>query len=93
MTRESGRSPEQLHIVLVDDETMHKAERLIEGCEACSDIAQVPFDAVLDFAKGSDSMVTDYLMERPARCPKCFRQIREKTLVVARAIPPETPLT
>jgi hypothetical protein len=79
-------TPEQQNIVLVDTATIQKAEQLLEGCEACTEEAEVPFDIILDGVKGSDTSTTDYLLERPAKCPKCFREVREKTLVVAATI-------
>jgi hypothetical protein len=30
---------------------------------------------------GSDSSVTDYLLEVPAKCPYCRQDIKEKTLI------------
>jgi hypothetical protein len=30
---------------------------------------------------GSDPSVTDYILEQPAKCPKCRRDVLEKTLV------------
>jgi hypothetical protein len=76
-------TPEQQNIVLVDTATIQIAEQLLEGCEACTEEAEVPFDIILDGVKGSDTSTSDYLLERPAKCPKCFREVREKTLVVA----------
>jgi hypothetical protein len=61
---------------------LRKAERLIESCEACNeDDAQIPFDNILDRVTGSDPSVTDYILEEPAKCPNCRREIREKTLI------------
>lgn len=83
MTRDSFHpAPEKQNIVLIDIATMHQAERLIEGCEGCSPLAELPFDSILDCVNASDSVVTDYLLERPARCPNCVGEIREKTLVL-----------
>ena len=87
MTRDSfHHAPEKQNIVLIDVATMHKAEQLIAGCEECSDLAEVPFDSILDCVNDSDTVVTDYLLERPAKCPKCFRDIREKTLVATNSL-------
>ena len=59
-----------------------EAERLIESCEHCHpDDADIPFDWILDRVTGSDSSVTDYILEEPAKCPNCRREILEKTLV------------
>jgi hypothetical protein len=75
-------SPEEQVVVFVGRSTIHKAERLIEGCEYCSpERAEIPFDHILDRITGSDSSVADYLLEEAARCPFCQEQITEKTLV------------
>jgi len=54
---------------------------MIDGCEACSEAAQMPFDYVLDDLTGSDPSVTDYMLEAPAKCLQCGCSITEKTLV------------
>jgi hypothetical protein len=68
--------------VLIDQAILRKAERLIESCERCNaNDAEIPFHHVLDRVTGSDPRMTDYVLERSAKCPKCFGQITEKTLV------------
>ena len=75
-------TPEQQIVVLVDAAPLRKAERLIESCEACStEGAEIPFDNILDRVTGSDPSVTDYILESPAKCPNCRREICEKTLI------------
>ena len=75
-------SPEEQIVVLVERSTIHKAEQMIESCEACNpDGAEIPFDWILDRVTGADPSVTDYLLESPAGCPSCHRDIMEKTLV------------
>ena len=66
----------------MDPGTLRKAERLIESCERCNqDGADIQFDNVLDRITGSDPSVTDYILEVPAKCPNCRREILEKSLV------------
>jgi len=75
-------APEEQQVILVDAETLHEAEKLIESCEFCNkEVAEVPFDAVLDYITGSDPTVTDYILEQPAKCPQCLGNILEKTLI------------
>ena len=75
-------TPEQQIVVLVDAATLRDAERLIESCEACNEEgAEIPFDWILDRVTGSRPSVTDYILEAPAKCPNCRREILEKTLV------------
>ena len=75
-------TPEQQNVILIDAATLRKAERMIESCEYCNpDGAEIPFDWVLDRVTSSDSSVTDYILEEPAKCPNCRRDILEKTLI------------
>jgi hypothetical protein len=68
--------------------TRRKAEKLIIGCEGCSpEEADLPFDNVLDQVTGNDPAVTDYLLGEPAKCPRCRREIAEKTLVEVESTP------
>jgi len=43
--------------------------------------AEIPFDWILDRVTGSHPKVTDYIVEEPAKCPNCGREVLEKTLV------------
>ena len=70
-------SPEEQIVVLVERSMIRKAERLIESCERCNPEAEIPFDWILDRITGSDPSVTDYLLEAPAGCPTCHRDILE----------------
>ena len=75
-------TPEEQNVVLISTATLHQAVRLIESCEHCNlDGAEIPFDNILDRVTGSDPSVTDYILESPAKCPNCRREILEKTLV------------
>jgi hypothetical protein len=49
--------------------------------QVLSEVAEIPFDNILDRVTGSDPSVTDYVLESPAKCPNCRREILEKTLV------------
>jgi hypothetical protein len=75
--------PEDSVIVFVEEATIRRVERLIEGCERCTPAADVPFDWVCDKITGHDPSVTDYILERPATCPRCQGSVTEKTLVQA----------
>jgi hypothetical protein len=73
---------ETQNIVLVDGSRLKLAESLIIACEECSPVdAELPFAAVLDRVTGYDPTVTDYILEVPAKCPHCRRQVNERTLV------------
>ena len=75
-------TPEDQNVVLINASTLHEAERLLEPCEHCNpEGAEIPFDNILDRVTGSDPSVTDYVLEQPAKCPSCRREILEKTLI------------
>jgi hypothetical protein len=75
-------TPEDQQVVLIEADTLRKAEKLIESCEHCNpEGAEIPFDHILDRVTGFDPAVTDYILEAPARCPNCRREILEKTLI------------
>ena len=68
--------------MFIETATLRQAERLIESCEHRNEEgAEIPFDNILDRITGSDPSVTDYILEEPAKCPNCQREILEKTLV------------
>jgi hypothetical protein len=72
-------------VVLVNIATLRKAEALIESCEHCNpEGAEIPFDNILDRITSSDPSVTDYVLEAPAKCQVCRRDILEKTLIEPR---------
>jgi hypothetical protein len=74
--------PEKQVVILIDTATLRKAEQVIESCEHCNlEGADIPFDTFLDRFTGNDPSVTDYILEVPAKCPNCRREIFEKTLV------------
>ena len=53
------------YVILIDAATLQTAQRMIAGCEACSEGAEIPFDNILDRLTGSDPSVTDYVFEAP----------------------------
>src|SRR4030095_2646249 len=74
-------TPEQQNVVLIYVATVQKAQRMVAGCEDCSEGEEIPFDVILDRLTGSDPSVTDYILELPAWCLQCGAEITEKTLV------------
>jgi hypothetical protein len=75
-------TPEQQNVVLINTATLAEAERLIESCEGWNpEGAEIPFDNILDRVTASDPSVTDYVLEQPAKCPRCRREVLEKTLI------------
>jgi len=75
-------APEDRVIVFVGISDVKEAESLVLCCEHCGpDVAVLPFDIVVDLLSECDPAVTDYVLERPATCPRCGHEIVEKTLV------------
>jgi len=75
-------TPEEQVFVLVEHKTIRNAEGFIKSCEHCDlDGAEWPFNAVLDRVTGSDPSVTDYVLEHPAKCPNCHRDVLEETFI------------
>jgi hypothetical protein len=70
-------TPEQQNVVMIDAATLQKAQRLLTGCEACSEDVEIPFDNILDRLTGSNPSVTDYLLEVPTKCLQCGTEINE----------------
>jgi hypothetical protein len=63
--------------VLVDAQTARAAEGHVASCEACTpDLAEVPFDYLLDSLTGCDPESTDYVLGEPAQCPACAARLR-----------------
>jgi DNA-binding NarL/FixJ family response regulator len=73
--------PEDQNVMFVEEEILRKAEQMVLSCEACNSEAEVPFSEILDRLTGSDPNVTDYILQKPGSCPRCFRVITEKTFV------------
>jgi hypothetical protein len=58
--------------VLVDAQTIYKAEQQVAACETCSpDKAEVLFDTILDCITGFDPSATNYILAEQAKCPRC----------------------
>lgn len=73
-------APEQHDLIVISTRTIRQAERRILACEHCSPVdAEIPFHRILDQVTGSDSTITEYIMENPAICPRCCRDIFEET--------------
>ena len=71
-----------IRMITIEAAVIRAAEKLIESCNHCNpEGAEIPFDNILDRVTGSDAELTDYILESPAKCPNCRREILEKTLV------------
>jgi hypothetical protein len=72
---------EDVDIVLIDESAIQQAEDLISACQTCSPEAELTLDYLLDSLTGRNPAVTEYLLRRPARCPRCRAEVTEKTPV------------
>ena len=60
---------------------VREAEASISGCAQCSHGAELTFDYILDEVTNCDPTLTEYVICRPAKCPRCHGDVTEKTLV------------
>ncbi len=72
---------EQLDIVFIDRIRIYRIEREITSCEACDPEAEIPLHWILDKITGHRGSMTDYVLQRPAHCQCCGREVTEKTSV------------
>jgi hypothetical protein len=72
---------QEIDVAFVDEPFVLSAEDFVSGCQRCDETALIPFDYVLDAIIGCDPRLTEYLMYRLGRCPRCCAEINEKTLV------------
>ena len=74
-----------IDVVTVGAAQIREAARRIDGCEHCRpDETEIPFDWILGWILGEvtgRSGMVDFLIPEPGKCPKCFREVEEKTLV------------
>jgi len=72
---------EQRDIMLISKRAIARIELRITACEECDPEAEIPLDWILDKITGHQGSTTDYLLERPAHCQCCGREVTEKTSV------------
>jgi hypothetical protein len=77
---------DDLDVVLVNERVLGEVQAFISGCERCDENAQMTLDYVLDAVTGHDPSTTEYVMCQPATCPRCYRDVTEKTLVIVSAV-------
>jgi hypothetical protein len=77
---------DDVNVILINERLLSEAQAFISGCERCSVNAEMTFDYILDAVTGHDPSMTEYVMCRPATCPRCCREVTEKTRVVVSGI-------
>jgi len=69
-------------MVLVDEPTLAETEQWLSACEHCAGHAAIAFVYLLDaLMECEEPALTEYVLSRPARCPRCFSDVSETTLV------------
>jgi hypothetical protein len=81
MRRNSFGHSSGQQVVAIDSATVQRAQRMVTGCEACTDDAELPFQNILDRLTGCDPTTTVYFLEPPTRCLWCGARLTKKTLV------------
>ena len=75
---------EEMTVHLVDENLRAAAQNMISGCDQCCDCPEITLDCILDELTGCDPKSTEYILCRPARCPRCHRDVTERTIVLPR---------
>ena len=75
---------EDMMIHLVGENLRAAAQSMISGCDHCCDCPEITFECILDELTGCDPKSTEYILCRPARCPRCRRDVTERTIVLPR---------
>lgn len=75
---------EEMMVRLVGENLRAAAQSMISGCDSCCDCPEITFDCILDELTGFDPKSTEYILCRPARCPRCRRDVTERTIVLPR---------
>jgi hypothetical protein len=81
-TYPTATSLDDTDVILVDEAVLTEAACWISGCQRCTKGAEMTFDYVLDAVMDSDDPSTEYVMCRPVHCPRCQREVTEKTFIV-----------
>jgi hypothetical protein len=75
---------EEMTVHLVGENLRAAAQSMISGCDQCCDCPEITFDCILDELTACDPKSTEYILCRPARCPRCRRDVTERTIVLPR---------
>jgi hypothetical protein len=68
-------------VITVSQTSVIQAEHAIEACQQCSPASAVSFARVLHSFRRYKAGEVDYILPVLARCPACFGEIDESTLV------------
>jgi len=68
-------------LVSVSQTAVTQAEHAIEACQYCFPLAAIPFSRVLHSFRSHGDAHVEYILPVLARCPRCWGEIAEGTLV------------
>ena len=68
-------------VVIINKASLAGITKFLEGCDSCTEPADIPFLTFLDRVTGNDSRFTDYILEVEPKCKACGSDLDEKTLV------------
>src|SRR5437763_13685255 len=71
-------------IRFVGESEVSEAQAYVTACQSCDSSAEMSFEYLLEAVIGCDSPTTQYILSRPALCPRCSGELNAKTLAVAR---------
>jgi hypothetical protein len=75
---------DEMTIHFVGENLRAAAQSRISGCDQCCDCPEITFDCILDEVTGCDPKSTEYILCRRARCPRCHRDVTERTIILPR---------
>src|SRR5919197_3764915 len=68
-------------VLAVGHHTAFVAEQELTGCQACDELASVPFSSLVLELSGVSPSEAACILPRPNECPRCKAKIVEATLV------------
>ena len=68
-------------ILAIGHHTAFIAEQELTGCQACDELASVPFSFVVLELSGFNPSEATCILPRPNECPRCRARVVETTLV------------
>jgi hypothetical protein len=75
-------------LVAVSQAAVTQAERAIEGCHRCCEQAEMSFSRVLhSFRRHYREDEVEYILPVLARCPTCWSEVDENTIVKVKQNP------
>jgi hypothetical protein len=68
-------------LVFISERLLCEAEAFVSGCNRCVGNTELSFGHILDALTDSDPAKVEYVVCRPAKCPRCSNEVHESTCV------------